>query len=60
MWLIKFGFWAHGAGAGFLGTFDRVSATFQRPSQHRVTWLAPRVSRMGGIDRITVPRDISD
>ena len=44
----------------FLGKFDRVSAMFQRTGQHRVTWFAPRVSQMGGIDGIAVPRDISD
>ena len=44
----------------FSGKFDRVSATFQSPGQYRVTWFAPGVSQMGGIDGIAVPRDISD
>ena len=43
-----------------MGKFDRVSATFQCPCHHRVGWFAPRVSQMGGIDGIAVPRDISD
>ena len=43
----------------FSGKFDRVSATFQRPGHHRVTWFELRVSQMGDIDGIAQLRDIS-